>query len=82
MKNLEHQTSVTLERMERYERNWHLVKALLLLIGIATIITIQILTFHRLLDNSNTNRQLLRCAVAGFNSENPVSVNKCLEENK
>lgn len=61
--------------IERYERNWHFFKSIILFIGIIIILSVQIYTFHKLLENSENNH-LLICSIASYRNINTSEVMK------
>lgn len=86
--SLEIQTAETVKKLERYERNWHIFRAVLYTaIGLTIIIT-NIFTFHRLYDNSDKNRRLLRCTIVALTNPDPsqqnfrISLQVCLDNTK
>ena len=87
MNKLEVETERTVKNLEHYERNWHLFKAgLFICIGLV-IILVQLYTFHKLLNNSENNRQLLRCTIVNLTApQTPqqfrTNLQACLDKTK
>lgn len=86
--NLESQTAKTVKNLERYERNWQFFKATLYTVLAVAIIVVNFYTYHRLFQNSDKNRQLLRCTVFELTSpdESPqtfrVNLQTCLDKTR
>jgi len=85
---LEDRTSLTVKKLERYERNWHIFKAALyVIVGVGVIFT-NIYTYNHLLDNSDKNRRLLRCTVITLTNpdSNPqvfrINLQTCLDNTR
>lgn len=80
------QTDSTLKRLEKFEKNWHEFKIIMLILIAISIIGTQIYTYHRLLENNDKNHRLLECSVQAFSSGNYKNIgnviNGCVEANK
>ena len=84
---LEKQTAETVKKLERYERNWHIFRVVLYSVIGIVIVSVNIYTFHRLYDNSDKNRRLLRCTVTELTPNHStqtfgINLQTCLDNTK
>lgn len=86
--NLSKEAFNTVNKIEHYERNWHIFKAIILTIGLTIIVIVQLYTYNRLLDNSDKNRILVRCTITALVNPQQTAdkfrsdLNNCLDKTK
>jgi hypothetical protein len=87
MTDIDQQAKDTISKLKSYERNWHLFKALIYVLVGTAIIIVNVYTYNRIIQNSDHNRALLKCALIAFTPSNQdytmvsSNIHKCVENN-
>lgn len=84
--SLEEQTTKTVKKMEKIERNWHIFKAVLYVLGAVLISTVITYKANQIETDNLKTRRLIQCMVPAFTPENYINagkiVDKCTKDNQ